>query len=1825
VLEALAAATAHAAAAAAAGRPTPDAVVSFIEHSLAPLAHATAGDADTGTAEWRARFAALHRDLRSVLAARATPPTSAARLSAAYAALVRAWLPRFGAGAAAPGRDARLLRGLKRALRDRRQPLPLLPVDAAAVLKTAAEALTHDGGAAAALPSSPFADDTARSLGAHAADDTALALADQVLAVAVAGGVDLDRGLRKRLFGYACRGLRESLRGVLGSDDAAAGGGAGAARAADGPRLPSPSFVRATATLAADLAIGLDAPPPKSAAGTPPRPAAAAPHLATACDLVLEAMEASLATVWQAGDDTATGGRALALAGALARAAPPLLVAAAERGVDASLDAAERVHALMRSAARLADEVAGEGGGDGAPWTWDVVGAPPRAPGRALHPLDPSEDLTDALSSALTAALAAAWSAGPSGRDAVKAALVPLADLDAGGGASPAEQQAELLTAGRLAARLAGDADLLSVAVPLLSESGVAGAAPAARAAAAHVSACLAALAARSGASWAYDAQVDALTKAYRAPGGVGRPLLHGGDPDSPAAGSLAAALVTLAIGLNGAPPAARRDALVRLLALFADAGAAARSDGDVADLAALLPAIAAVADAVWLDQEQVGAEAMWTDAEATPAAKAGKGVGKAGPPPPPPSFLHHASDADMVKAFRLLWLYVGVHGLAGVVGRSDCAATASASATLASCGAIAAVTPQLAVLGEGESAKLVAELGARVDRLGAAVAARAAAAIARLVGAPPPGAPYLGPGEPATRTLHVLSVACLELARSELAPLGSCVVAVADGRGATPASPLDALLEACQDAEPGLWASGWWAAVADAAAVAYVRRLAVEGRTVAERAPAPTAPRVRPRSASPTRATKKAPPSSSIAKDAVTPALEQLVTSLVSASARGGGAPTAPGAPARTLAAVLAAFPSLYWRPALLQAALASVDSQEAARVRAAAGATGGGNGADAHPGLALATRVVANAASVAPLHAEALLHEPLRGGAVMAGAARPADAATPLPPLHQPPPPVPAALRHAAALMAAVDAARPCRVEVGGGAGPIAGVEALSRKSYYGGAAGARAAAGPGGLARAVADLRTALDAHAPLADVGDRVLATAAALATAPSDPAAPSALRTLASVPARRLRPGAVRVASLAWAWVAAAAPALRVALAAAVAAAWLATVDAQAGLFSRSFDVDAFHMGAGGDPDDHAELTAGVRAHAAWLGYWDELWHLSRDGVGADADAMRRILSRLLHRSLDSARGLTMHPAAGGARARLSRLALLHAASAPGAGEPSLAASLLAQRALRASLLWFEGPPAWYGRWTAGEARAEWAAARDLQAAVAAGGWPADGLVTAGDASDAPHPVWGSGAASAADRAALLSLLLASEVERTATWADPLAVAPKPLSPYSRMTSASWAAVARSAWGVSPRLALALRDRLPTPPALEKELAAMVVEFADDPELQAVPAAASLLALHGGGDRGEAGRGRRGRLAPTPTISLPTDALALWTPAPLLQALATLGGPAGAAPAVRAYALRSLEACPPADVAAFLPQLVQLLRGDGDGQIAAYLLAAATRSVLYAHILICTLSAEGKPPEEAFSPAVKRSGWKPPQDTGLWAAADALKARVWSAMPADKLARLRAELAYFDAVTAVSGALYPVPRDERKNEAVKLVREIALPRRDLYLPTNPDARVLGAVPESAAPMQSAAKVPILVAFKVELDKARGGDDGGGGGGGDRDPDDARPATIVTTTTTQALIFKVGDDCRQDVLALQVVKLLQAALLKAGVDLYLAPYGVIPTGYECGIIEVVPDCRSRSALGETADGGLFEIWRREFGAPGSPRFEAARRNFIVSHAG
>lgn len=63
---------------------------------------------------------------------------------------------------------------------------------------------------------------------------------------------------------------------------------------------------------------------------------------------------------------------------------------------------------------------------------------------------------------------------------------------------------------------------------------------------------------------------------------------------------------------------------------------------------------------------------------------------------------------------------------------------------------------------------------------------------------------------------------------------------------------------------------------------------------------------------------------------------------------------------------------------------------------------------------------------------------------------------------------------------------------------------------------------------------------------------------------------------------------------------------------------------------------------------------------------------------------------------------------------------------------------------------------------------------------------------------------------------------------------------------------------------------------------------------------------------------------------------------------------------------------------------------------------------------------------------------------------------------------------------------------------------------------------------------------------------------------------------------------ACIFKVGDDCRQDILALQVIGLLKKEFTTSGLGAYVHPYCVVPTGYERGIVEVIPNTKSRAQL-------------------------------------
>ena len=70
----------------------------------------------------------------------------------------------------------------------------------------------------------------------------------------------------------------------------------------------------------------------------------------------------------------------------------------------------------------------------------------------------------------------------------------------------------------------------------------------------------------------------------------------------------------------------------------------------------------------------------------------------------------------------------------------------------------------------------------------------------------------------------------------------------------------------------------------------------------------------------------------------------------------------------------------------------------------------------------------------------------------------------------------------------------------------------------------------------------------------------------------------------------------------------------------------------------------------------------------------------------------------------------------------------------------------------------------------------------------------------------------------------------------------------------------------------------------------------------------------------------------------------------------------------------------------------------------------------------------------------------------------------------------------------------------------------------------------------------------------------------------------------------------VMFKVGDDLRQDQMTLQIVRVLEQIWLAEGMNLRLTPYGCISTGDELGMLEIVPDSYTIAHI-ETTQGGTF----------------------------
>ncbi|KAJ3411750.1 phosphatidylinositol-4- kinase [Chytridiales sp. JEL 0842] len=324
----------------------------------------------------------------------------------------------------------------------------------------------------------------------------------------------------------------------------------------------------------------------------------------------------------------------------------------------------------------------------------------------------------------------------------------------------------------------------------------------------------------------------------------------------------------------------------------------------------------------------------------------------------------------------------------------------------------------------------------------------------------------------------------------------------------------------------------------------------------------------------------------------------------------------------------------------------------------------------------------------------------------------------------------------------------------------------------------------------------------------------------------------------------------------------------------------------------------------------------------------------------------------------------------------------------------------------------------------------------------------------------------------------------------------------------------------------------------------------------------------------------------------------------WTSVSPITAITLLGPQYKSHPWVLQYAVHVLEYFPIETVFFYIPQMVQALRYDASGYVEHFILQAAKVSQLFAHQIIWNMNAnmfkivkEGKHEEKMIPDGIKP-------------ALDRIIEKIVTGLSGSDKEFYEREFAFFDEVTGISGKLKPYISKSKAEKKKKIDEEMRKIKVDpgVYLPSNPESTVVDIDYDSGRPLQSHAKAPFMATFKIqrdgELDKKR----------------DAPKKELLW----QSAIFKVGDDCRQDILALQLISILKSIFVKAGLDLYVYPYRIVATAPGCGVIEVIPKSISRDMMGREKVNSLPNYFLEKFGTSDSFSFRKAQESFIRSLA-
>ncbi|XP_065168456.1 phosphatidylinositol 4-kinase alpha isoform X3 [Atheta coriaria] len=407
-----------------------------------------------------------------------------------------------------------------------------------------------------------------------------------------------------------------------------------------------------------------------------------------------------------------------------------------------------------------------------------------------------------------------------------------------------------------------------------------------------------------------------------------------------------------------------------------------------------------------------------------------------------------------------------------------------------------------------------------------------------------------------------------------------------------------------------------------------------------------------------------------------------------------------------------------------------------------------------------------------------------------------------------------------------------------------------------------------------------------------------------------------------------------------------------------------------------------------------------------------------------------------------------------------------------------------------------------------------------------------------------------------------------------------------------LTEKQWQDYTRLAWDISPVLAVYLPDRLKSNDSIINEIKHQIMQ--NPVAVQHIPEALQYFAT------------TDAILSDIPKLVY----MLTWAKLTPIQALAFFSRQFPPHPITSQYAVKSLTSYPSDAVLFYIPQLVQALRHDNMGYVTEYIKYVAQKSQIVAHQLIWNMKTNMYMDEEMQQ-----------KDTVLYDMLEALTNSIISNLSGPAQQFYEREFDFFEKITNISGEIRPFPKGaERKRACLEALSRINV-QPGCYLPSNPEAMVVDIDYKSGTPMQSAAKAPYLARFKVqryginELEQVAMAFSQNRG---------VAEVATLGPEMWQAAIFKVGDDVRQDMLALQVIGIFKNVFQTVGLDLYLFPYRVVATAPGCGVIECVPNAKSRDQLGRQTDLGMYDYFLKKYGDEGSQEFQLARRNFVISMA-